>query len=111
MPHNLKGINMTNRASFNNNRARLSSEFGENLARKYFGDSFIDSLPRYVKGDKKGLLKGFVDWEKCIKGGWVGGYDGGYVERRVNKIVKIKIIETVWRGDDICLMEITIPRL
>jgi len=102
---------MTNRASFINNRARLSSEFGENLARRYFGDSFIDSLPRYVRGDKKGLIKGYVDWEKCTKGGWVGRYDTGYVENRVNKIVSIKIIEPVWRGDDICLMEITIPKV
>lgn len=62
---------MTQVAKFKKNVAPIASEFGENLARKWFGDDAVDALPIYVKGEKKGQKKGWLTWEKCIEGGWV----------------------------------------
>ena len=50
--------------------ARLATDFGEQLARKWFGDEALESLPRYVRGQNKGKLKGYLKWTKCAKGGW-----------------------------------------
>lgn len=58
-------------AKFKRNVAPINSEFGEKLARKWFGDDVVDSLPEYVKGPKKGQKKGWLTWEKAISGGWV----------------------------------------
>lgn len=78
---------MTNYARIENRSAYLSSEFGEDYARRLFGDEIIDALPRYVRGKRKGKIKGRVTWRKCVKGGWVktgpyGGYGdaNGYVQ-------------------------------
>ena len=70
---------MTNYARFETNSASLCTEFGETLARKHFGD-IVDRMPVYVRGKKKGLLKGEVTWTKCTIGGWVktGGYSDDY---------------------------------
>jgi len=50
--------------------AKLSTDFGEELARKWFGDEALESLPRYVRGQSKGKPKGFLKWTKVTKGGW-----------------------------------------
>lgn len=51
----------------------LSTEFGESYARRTFGNEIVDTLPRYVKGKRKGQLKGKIVWRKVVKGGWVSG--------------------------------------
>lgn len=89
----------TSYAVFKQNRAYLSSDFGENMARRYFGDELIDSLPRYVRGKRKGLIKGSIWWKKVEKGGWVktGRYNfedmeaTGYVESRVGNVIKVEL--------------------
>jgi len=65
-----KGYNMTT-AKFDTKSTPIASEFGENLARKWFGDEVVDRLPRYVKGEKAGQIKGWLKWKKCVSGGWV----------------------------------------
>lgn len=85
---------MTHYASIVSRFASLSTDFGEQMARKYFGDEVVDKLPRYVRGAKKGKFKGELSWKKVDKGGWVRtrGYMGesdGYVERRTNKVIEV----------------------
>lgn len=50
--------------------SRLATDFGENLARKWFGDDVVDTIPRYMRGQNKGKLKGYLKWTKVTKGGW-----------------------------------------
>lgn len=97
---------MTNYAKISENSASLSSEFGEAIARKWFGDAAVDAMPRYVKGKNKGKLKGFVVWQKVEKGGWVrtGRYDEtygaqGYVETRVGTVIQQRLCrQGEWTG-------------
>jgi hypothetical protein len=51
----------------------LSTEFGESYARRTFGNEIVDALPRYIKGKRKGQLKGKIMWRKAVKGGWIPG--------------------------------------
>lgn len=84
---------MTNYAHIADRSAFLFTEFGEQLARKWFGDKIVDDLPKYVRGKKKGKPKGVITWSKIERGGWVRGYDyeDGYVETRVGHIFDRKI--------------------
>jgi hypothetical protein len=91
---------MTNRAQIDYRTAYLSTDFGEEIARKWFGDETVDSLPRYTRGVRKGKIKGVVSWSKVVRGGWVsagtafGDYTG-YVERRIGRIFDRKLHELV----------------
>ena len=99
---------MTVRANIDYRNGYMSSEFIEGMARRYFGDSVVDALPRYVKGKRKGQLKGFLRWQKVSKGGWVktGAYDhdgmqaSGYVERRVGKVINVDLSIPVWGSEE-----------
>lgn len=109
---------MTNLAETQCNQAYLSGEFGESLARRYFGDELVDTMPRYVRGKRKGQLKGQIKWKKVTRGGWVrtGAYDvdhgpSGYVERRVNKIISAVLSIPQWREDDEVIAEWCWPEL
>lgn len=85
---------MTNYAQIETKTCRIETEFGEDLARKWFGNEIVDSLPRFVRGPKKGKIKGFLSWQKIVKGGWVRGYQGeGYVETRVGWTINRQIHE------------------
>lgn len=62
-----------NYASFDTKRAYLSTEFGLELAKKWFSlteDQLEDLLGRYKKGKRKGAIKGFIQWVKASPG-WV----------------------------------------
>jgi hypothetical protein len=109
---------MTHLAQTQWNQAYLSGDFGESLARRYFGDELVDAMPRYVRGKRKGLLKGQIRWEKVVRGGWVrtGAYDvdhgpSGYVERRVNKIIAAELSIPQWREDATMIAEWQWPEL
>ena len=105
-------------ARFETKHSWLSSEFGENYARKLFGDVIVDSLPRYVRGKRKGLLKGYIEWRKCVAGGWVktgrrseddyyaGAPAIGYVESRIGKTIAAGIIDG--KGD--CVAFFNFPK-
>jgi len=86
--------------------SRLATDFGEELARKWFGDDVVDSLPRYKKGEKAGQIKGWLKWNKCVSGGWVyrgrvdntGVFAGGNVARPNeirNKMIEVDF-NPVW---------------
>lgn len=69
-----------NRAIFQSRFAYLSEDFGEELAMKKFNlteDQLLQIVGIYVKGQRRGLLRGKIIWTKCTKGGWVktGPYD------------------------------------
>lgn len=84
---------MTNYAQIDFRTAYLSTEFGEEIARKWFGNESVDSLPRYTRGPRKGKIKGVVSWSKVLRGGWVRSEYGGYVENRVGHIFERKLHE------------------
>ena len=94
---------MTNYADIETRRAWLSSEFGEQMARRYFGDKAVNDKPRYARGIRKGLLKGQIQWRKVEKGGWVrdqSAIDGrGYVENRRGKIIAAELVMPRWGGE------------
>jgi hypothetical protein len=84
---------MTNYAEFAVRSASLASDFGGEFAAKYFAADVLAKLPVYVRGPKKGKLKGEVEWVRCIRGGWVRGMDGGgHAENRVGRIIVVKLI-------------------
>ena len=72
---------MTHRATISTRNAHLASDFGEKMARKWFGDEAFESIEtKYVRGHNKGKLKGEVAWVKVERGGWVSeGHDNGFV--------------------------------
>lgn len=94
---------MTQYAKLTVKSAPLSGEFGEQMARRYFGDEAVEEMPRYVRGEKKGKLKGRIGWKKVVEGGWVRtGPSGdwghsGRVERRVNKVIAAVLYVPQWR--------------
>ena len=103
---------MTHLSRSKTGQAYISGEFGESMARRYFGDEIVDAMPRYVRGNRKGQFKGQLVWTKVIRGGWVrtGAYDGdygpsGYPERRVNQIIEVVLSIPQWREDAIVIAE------
>ena len=80
------------RAEFEVRTANISSDFGYEMAVKWFGQEAVDSLPEYVRGPKKGKKKGVYAWTKVARGGWVSLEAGdGYVENRRGATVKREI--------------------
>ena len=63
--------------------AYLSTEFGANYACKIFGlteSELEEKTGRYVRGKRKGQLKGKLVWLHCTSGGWLSKpYGGGMV--------------------------------
>jgi hypothetical protein len=93
---------MTQRAKFESRSAWLGRPFGEDYARRIFGDSVVDNLPRKTRGQYTGAIKAQIEWLKCIEGGWVSaGRDHmreeaiGRVENRVGSVIYIRL-----RADD-----------
>ena len=97
---------MVSYAKFNYKTASLASDFGFDLAVKWFGEKVINELPKFKKGKKVGKTKGSIVWKKVFKGGWVrtGSYDfeaqtaDGYVEQRVNRIIGKCLLIEAWGG-------------
>lgn len=90
---------MTQRAAIKYRGGYMFSEFIEGMARRYLGNDVVDGLPRYVRGTRKGKLKGRLEWQKVEKGGWVRVYGeagNGYVERRVNQVIKVELTLPEW---------------
>ena len=66
--------NFQPKASYVNNTAWLSTDFGVELACKWFNLSIEEleqKVGRYKKGKRKGKLKGLISWYKVTSCGWV----------------------------------------
>ena len=96
---------VTTYAKYSYKRAWLNTEFGENYAKRIFGEQFIQTLPIASKGKNKGKIKNhFIEWKKVEAGGWVrtGQYDwdgmqaSGYVEKRIGKVIEVKLYSQEW---------------
>lgn len=78
---------MTTRAFVTTQSAYLSGDFGRDYATKMFGmneDDLAAIVGRYVRGKRKGALKGSITWKRCESGGWYrsgNGPHGGCVKR------------------------------
>ena len=59
----------TNYANVEERSANLSSDFGNELARKWFSDEMVDALPKITRGKNKGKTKGVITWVKCKRRG------------------------------------------
>lgn len=62
-----------NYANVQERSAKLSSDFGNELARKWFSDEMVDALPKLTRGKNKGKTKGFLTWVNVEQGGWYRG--------------------------------------
>ena len=67
-------------------QARLCEDFSREWLTRIIGlehaASIYSILPKYSRGPRKGMAKGYLTWEKVKIGGWVkGGYGGGRVVR------------------------------
>lgn len=61
------------RASYQVNTAKLSSEFGKAMAARWFTDEQLSHWPRLKAGKFKGELAGIIEWKKVTVGGWQRG--------------------------------------
>ena len=80
----------TNYAQIEEKTAGVWSEFGEQFARRKFGDIVVDCLPRKTRGPHKGSFKAEISWFKVVRGGWIYEPFKG-VERRVGQVVAVAL--------------------
>ena len=104
---------MTNYAKTEKKSVWIKYDFGNKLARKWFGDKAIDALPKITRGKNTGKPKGVLVWTKCTHGGWVttGAYNWdtaqatGYVMPKgchFHEIREYGYSDSVWlRTDDL----------
>jgi hypothetical protein len=77
-----------NYAEIDTKTAGVWSDFGEQFARRKFGDIVVDCLPRKTRGPHKGSFKAEISWVKVVRGGWTyEPFEG--VERRVGQVVAV----------------------
>ena len=81
-------MSYTNYSQFEEKTAGVWSEFGEQFARRKFGDAVVDCLPRKTRGPHKGSFKAEISWVKITRGGWQYEPFKG-VERRVGQVVAV----------------------
>jgi hypothetical protein len=58
------------RASYSIQTARLNSEFGEQMAARWFKPEHLALVPRPSRGKNKGKMQGVIEWKKVEVGGW-----------------------------------------
>ena len=84
-------------AVFERKMAWVGGEFGEQYARRKFGDAIVDALPLKKRGKHKGRINATIEWVKISRPGWVSQgdkfssqeYAYGYVETRKDAIVAV----------------------
>ena len=92
-------------AQFETRNAFLFSDFGYDLAVRWFGPDAIAALPVYTNRSKHaGKPKGRITWLKCTRGGWVkpnlhGGV--GHVEKRRGQILARVLSIPKWEAPDL----------
>ncbi len=70
--------------------AALADGFGLAYATRLFGETAIASLPVFVRGTKKGKIKGFIHWVQCES----DGFDRRYGYCHAGKLVWAHIGES-----------------
>ena len=87
-----------NSAQYEKKVAYLSSDFGYDLAVKWFGLDQVQSLPKYTKGKHEGKPMGQVVWVKCVKGGFHPVYykSSGRIDTRKGWIIAKGLYQTEW---------------
>lgn len=84
-------------AVFERKVAWVGGEFGEQYARKKFGNAIVDALPVKKRGKYKGRFNASIEWVKVTRPGWVPtNYRvcqqepaPGYVEVRKDTVVAV----------------------
>lgn len=89
------------RAAIERKHSALHTDFAREFMTRRFGEtdtSLIYSLlPTYARGPRKGLVRGYIHWDKVTVGGWKRDADGrGHVERPGTRNVRIR---EDWFGD------------
>lgn len=70
------------RANYEIRTSKLSSEFGEAMAARWFTADELALWPRLKAGKNKGKLAGSIEWKKVKVGGWQRDKNGvGGVQR------------------------------
>lgn len=89
---------MAHSAQYEKKVAYLSSDFGYDLAVKWFGQDEVEALPKYTKGKYEGKPMGFVLWVKCVKGGYHPVYyqSSGRIDTRKGWIIGKALYQTDW---------------
>lgn len=78
------------RASYSIQTARLNTEFGEQMAARWFLPEHLALVPRLAAGKNKGKMKGIIEWKKVEVGGWQNAKNGiGGVQRPGTRDVTI----------------------
>ena len=82
------------RASYEIKFAKLSSEFGEAMAARWYTPEQLAAVPRLASGKNKGKMKGTIEWKKVAVGGWQRDKNGvGGVQRPGTRDVAILYVE------------------
>lgn len=87
---------MTTYAQINMRSAFLWTDFGLQMAQRYFTPEELAKLPRFVRGKRAGHIKGQITWCKVESGGWVNDQGGGHVENRIGKVIDCQLQTAEW---------------
>lgn len=76
---------MVQRARVTRRCAALHTNFARSFVERRFGAAVTaavyEAFPTFQRGPRKGLVKGYVHWLKCLEGGWYAAGQGGHVVR------------------------------
>lgn len=72
--------NGVQRAACEHKCAPLHTDFAKEFVHRRYGDAIAgliySLLPTFSRGPRKGLVKGYVHWDKVTEGGWRSGAPG-----------------------------------
>ena len=69
------------RASYELKFAKLSTEFGEQMAARWYTPEELALVPRFAAGKNKGKMRGIIEWKKVVAGGWGSTPRGAGVQK------------------------------
>lgn len=82
------------RANYEIKTAKLHTEFGEQMAARWYTPEQLAVVPRLSSGKNKGKMKGTIEWKKVSVGGWQRDKNGiGGVQYPGTRDVAILYVE------------------